>query len=386
VSVCSERVVLLWKKAQSDGSSAWSGPVFLRGKTYGAGLTLGEAVRHADEQRSGGCDAGAGPDWQQRPAQGGRRSRASSRLPPTAAGAAARPALRCQRALADCQGPSDFSSIFSRQRSSPHSHLTGPVFPPPPRACPPRLPQHAHLPGADERQGAELGAATPPQHRPQLHLCRGHERLPRPCPAHLIGGRSHTGRRHGRRPRITHTAAASPCCPLHGPWAVPASQLPCQAAPPPFPTPTHPPPPRNKEQTHPPSHVIHTAQRTLSCPPTGANGQERGHAGALLPAGGLHPGCVGKRWARVHGAPRAGWWGEGAGGFMCRCAGVSMRETAGGRLCRAAAVGQTLAGQRCSAGRQARPCLPPAYALDHSSILARLRLRACASPLPPPPL
>jgi hypothetical protein len=41
VSVCSERVVLLWKKAQSDGSSAWSGPVFLRGKTYGAGLTLG---------------------------------------------------------------------------------------------------------------------------------------------------------------------------------------------------------------------------------------------------------------------------------------------------------------------------------------------------------
>ena len=38
----SETVVLIWKKALPDGTTVWSGPIFLKGKTWGVGFTLGE--------------------------------------------------------------------------------------------------------------------------------------------------------------------------------------------------------------------------------------------------------------------------------------------------------------------------------------------------------
>ncbi|EFN56581.1 hypothetical protein CHLNCDRAFT_144281 [Chlorella variabilis] len=37
----SETVVLIWKKALPDGTTVWSGPIFLKGKTWGVGFTLG---------------------------------------------------------------------------------------------------------------------------------------------------------------------------------------------------------------------------------------------------------------------------------------------------------------------------------------------------------
>lgn len=42
LSVSSERVVLVWKKSMPDGSTVWSGPIFLKGKSWGAGFTVGE--------------------------------------------------------------------------------------------------------------------------------------------------------------------------------------------------------------------------------------------------------------------------------------------------------------------------------------------------------
>lgn len=41
LSVSSERVVLVWKKSMPDGSTVWSGPIFLKGKSWGAGFTVG---------------------------------------------------------------------------------------------------------------------------------------------------------------------------------------------------------------------------------------------------------------------------------------------------------------------------------------------------------